>query len=490
MVRKIERDVYILSDRLKARIEYTRATNMVDLVFHFRDYQIPEGAVANVYMQKPSGKAVYNNATIEGNDIIVNATKQMFAELGNSALQIRLKKDGEELVTFEQPVLVKQNYTAGDFQSENESGFFEEYEEKLKEATEKANNAAENADEKAGKAETAAGNANEATNEANTAAEAANTGAERANTAAEAAEAAAGNANEAANEANTAAEAANKVAQDVKEKAENGEFTGTIKIGNVTTGLPGTEASVTNRGTEQHAVLDMTIPEGKTGQVENIDTVTIEFEQAEARENINSGENFSGIFGKVKKWFADLGTAAFMKTANNLVTTGEGFLLDARQGKALDDKASQLLNMLQTANNQISQLINELSEARVKITALESKQMQVSGDLSDWLILKYPNGYIEAHRRYQYTGIATTTSAGGQYVSGTLWSGSTPVISGVTWNGGHGMASYGSRSAGTYFYRLDQINDGAGAVRCVIACRISNTNVNFPAHIVLTGTWR
>lgn len=347
MVRKIERDVYILSDRLKARIEYTRATNMVDLVFHFRDYQIPEGAVANVYMQKPSGKAVYNNATIEGNDIIVNATKQMFAELGNSALQIRLKKDGEELVTFEQPVFVKQNYTAGDFQSENESGFFEEYEEKLKEATEKANNAAENADEKAGKAETAAGNANEATNEANTAAEAANTGAERANTAAEAAEAAAGNANEAANEANTAAEAANKVAQDVKEKAENGEFTGTIEIGNVVTGEPGTEASVTNRGTKQNAVLDMVIPEGKTGQVENIDTVTIEFEQAEARENINSGENFSGIFGKVKKWFADLGTAAFMKIANNLLTTEEGFLLDARQGKVLDEKISELTSKLE-----------------------------------------------------------------------------------------------------------------------------------------------
>lgn len=128
---------------------------------------------------------------------------------------------------------------------------------------------------------------------------------------------------------------------------ENGEFTGTIEIGNVETGEPGTEASVTNRGTEQHAVLDMTIPEGKTGQVENIDTVTIEFEQAEARENINSGENFSGIFGKVKKWFVDLGTAAFMKIANNLLTTEEGFLLDARQGKVLDEKISELTSKLE-----------------------------------------------------------------------------------------------------------------------------------------------
>lgn len=179
----------------------------------------------------------------------------------------------------------------------------------------------------------------------------------------------------------------------------------------------------------------------------------------------------------------------------NVIDNKEDLLANMTEGKVAGALATkkgfdELNSNLSNANNQISQLISGLSEAHSKIIRLESKQIQVSGSLSDWLILKYPNGYIEAHRRYQYTGIATTTSSGGQYVSGTLWSGSTPVISGVTWNGGHGMASYGSRSAGTYFYRLDQINDGAGAVRCIIACRISATNVNFPAHIVLTGTWR
>lgn len=145
---------------------------------------------------------------------------------------------------------------------------------------------------------------------------------------------------------------------------------------------------------------------------------------------------------------------------------------------------------IRSIKEQITQLNSNLLTINNRIVALEANKMQVSGGLSDWLILKYPDGYIEAHRHHQYTGIATTTSAGGQYVSGTLWSGSTPVISGVTWIGGYGMASYGSRSAGTYFYRLDQINDGAGAVRCVIACRVSATNVSFPAHIVLTGSWR
>lgn len=39
----------------------------------------------------------------------------------------------------------------------------------------------------------------------------------------------------------------------------------TIRIGTVTTGDPGTEATVVNSGTEQDAVLDFTIPQGKNG---------------------------------------------------------------------------------------------------------------------------------------------------------------------------------------------------------------------------------
>lgn len=166
------------------------------------------------------------------------------------------------------------------------------------------------------------------------------------------------------------------------------------------------------------------------------------------------------------------------------------YLKDSTSCVPLDKNYKNYDLEIQSINNQITQLNSNLLTINNRIVALEANKMQVSGGLSDWLILKYPDGYIEAHRYYQYTGIAVTTSAGGQYVSGMLWSGSTPVISGVTWHEGYGMASYGSRSAGTYFYRLDQINDGAGAVRCIIACRVSATNVNFPVHIVLTGSWR
>ena len=67
-----------------------------------------------MYVQKPSGKAVYDNAVIDGNTVVVNVTTQMFCELGACYLQIQLVKDEKILVTFLQEVEVLANYTEGD----------------------------------------------------------------------------------------------------------------------------------------------------------------------------------------------------------------------------------------------------------------------------------------------------------------------------------------------------------------------------------------
>lgn len=63
-----------------------------------------------------------------------------------------------------------------------------------------------------------------------------------------------------------------------------------------------------------------------------------EFTQATTRENIASKESIPTLFGKIKKYFTDLKTHAFNTPANNLTTTEEGYALDARQGKVLNDK--------------------------------------------------------------------------------------------------------------------------------------------------------
>ena len=79
---------------------------------------------------------------------------------------------------------------------------------------------------------------------------------------------------------------------------------------------------------------------------------TVKFTEAEGRENINTGESTATMFGKIKKWFADLKNIAFTgnysdllnvpEIVNNRTTTKEGTVLDGRQGKAIQDEFDKL----------------------------------------------------------------------------------------------------------------------------------------------------
>ena len=311
-VNDIVREVYVKRKTLDSPISYIRATNAVGLKFRFCDFDIPEDTQARVYVQKPSGKAAYNDALIEGNEVKVEVTTQMFAEAGECQLQLNLVKDEKTLVTFIQTVNVCANYTEGDaLKSQNESGFFTEYEEKLDTAVANANKAAETVTEQVKNAEDAALKANDAAKTATESAGMAETAAERAETAAANADTATTSAIEAAVAATGAAETAATATKEITGKAEGGGFTGTVKIGTVTTGAPGTEVKVENVGTDKDAVLDFTIPQGSTGGIENIESATIEFVEATESENIESGDEFGVIMGKIKKIISRLKAVAF-----------------------------------------------------------------------------------------------------------------------------------------------------------------------------------
>lgn len=64
---------------------------------------------------------------------------------------------------------------------------------------------------------------------------------------------------------------------------------------------------------------------------------TVSFSQSSERTNIEATDNVKGIFGKIKKWFADLKPHAFSNPTNNLLATVAGTPLDAVQGKVLND---------------------------------------------------------------------------------------------------------------------------------------------------------
>lgn len=80
---------------------------------------------------------------------------------------------------------------------------------------------------------------------------------------------------------------------------------------------------------------------------------TIEFTEASDRENIESGETISVIFGKIKKWFVDLKDAAFCSVVNHCLTTEPGTVLDGRVGTDLQEQINGLKQADERINSNI-----------------------------------------------------------------------------------------------------------------------------------------
>lgn len=126
----------------------------------------------------------------------------------------------------------------------------------------------------------------------------------------------------------------------------------TIQVGSVTTVPYGQTANVVNSGTEQAAVFDFTIPQGRPGQqVTEMDNLLLNsITTSAAGFPIPAvGETGKVLWGKVVKWFSDMAALVATKlnaanVVNNLTTTASGYALDARQGKALNDDLETLKN--------------------------------------------------------------------------------------------------------------------------------------------------
>lgn len=68
------------------------------ILFTLADFTIPTGATARYFVMKPSGLSVYNDATIDGNTVLVELTAQSIIETGDNYGQVRISV-GEDIVT-------------------------------------------------------------------------------------------------------------------------------------------------------------------------------------------------------------------------------------------------------------------------------------------------------------------------------------------------------------------------------------------------------
>lgn len=144
------------------------------------------------------------------------------------------------------------------------------------------------------------------------------------------------------------------------------------------------------------------------------------FTEARTRENVTNGDKVPVLWGKVKKWFADLGTAAFCKVVNNLTTVAEGGVLDARQGKELNDALAKLNKLM--GNTDISSIGDGTVTDALRTLNSKAGSLDI-GNGKGFAIIPFSitdgkKGSIELENLSTYKLIASHASVGsiGEYI--------------------------------------------------------------------------
>ncbi|MCD8322388.1 MAG: hypothetical protein LUC89_05830 [Oscillospiraceae bacterium] len=108
---KITRDIYVCRDTLPQPISYVAGTNAIPIVLKFRDWTIPSGGTAAIYLTKPSGLIVYDMAEIDAdaNTVTITPTTQLFAESGSQWGQVQIVDGDTIAATFRLLFLVGEN---------------------------------------------------------------------------------------------------------------------------------------------------------------------------------------------------------------------------------------------------------------------------------------------------------------------------------------------------------------------------------------------
>lgn len=183
-----------------------------------------------------------------------------------------------------------------------------------------------------------------------------------------------------------------------------------------------------------------------------------------------SGEDYTIDVRDLVAAIQALGAAANKDVANNLTTTQEGAVLDARQGKILDDKFGNYILASAIKNNLAVTAAGSVLDARQgkilndRIEALGVKTIHESDSDKKVVTYQFPGGLLITTMQRQVT-MAMTEQVGQVYqasISGFSWPisyASTPTViydthsvNGNCWSWGSGTASTTS-TGGVYFAR-------------------------------------
>lgn len=190
----------------------------------------------------------------------------------------------------------------------------------------------------------------------------------------------------------------------------------TITVGTVSTTAYGNTAQVINSGTEQDAVLDFVIPQGKPGeQTTRMGALTLDTITAQSADfPIPAvGETGSTVFGKIIKFFNSTISALNSKlnisdVVNNLTSTSTTQPLSAAQGKALNDALASTNEDVATLDSKRTWTHTNYAE----FTGQTNVSLPTSTDYKDlYIYIKGNSGYYSLYiPRAVYEAVPNTQS--------------------------------------------------------------------------------
>ena len=104
-------DIRLIKGKMQSPIELVQYDTGVQLIFNFLDFDIPDGTNVILYVQKRSGKFVYqeNGITVASDNVTIDLENQALTEHGETFYQLRLKNGEDIISTFYGTIYVKKS---------------------------------------------------------------------------------------------------------------------------------------------------------------------------------------------------------------------------------------------------------------------------------------------------------------------------------------------------------------------------------------------
>lgn len=203
--------------------------------------------------------------------------------------------------------------------------------------------------------------------------------------------------------------------------------------------------------------------------------------------------DLTGLQHFYDKYLRPLKDAAFKNTANNLTTETEGSVLDARQGKVLNDLK---LSIAKVINNLLTTEEGFALDAR-QGKVLDDKITELNGNLQDvhfqviesdrYYVKKYDNGWFEADAKTAVAGEDLTFNQIG--TSGIYYARVTNVGIGITATEVFDI-EYTTRNTGITWGASPSMNANMQAVDGYIVQYGADKTRNTDIRVHVTGKWK